>query len=310
MILITGGTGLIGTALREREYFRDAIFIGSKDCDLTDYTATYTLMQQVRPTVVIHLAAAVGGLFANMSNGIRMFEHNLAINSNVVRAAHENGVQTLIGCLSTCIFPDETTYPINERMVHNGPPHNSNYGYAYAKRMLDIHCRLYREEHGRNYFCIIPTNVYGVGDNFNLRSGHVIPGLIHKCYLAKQRSVDFVVSGTGKPLRQFINSHDVAHVIELLLRQDVRDNVIVSVDPKDEITINMIARIIAKCFDYEHKIVHDHTLPDGQYRKTVDNSRLRALLESDHDSFEFGDIISGIQETVGWFTKNYDLCRK
>lgn len=305
MILITGGTGLIGTALRKLDYFRDAVFISSKDCDLTDFSATCALMERVRPTIVVHMAAAVGGLFANIVGNIKMFEENLIINTNVVRAAHQNGVQTLIGCLSTCIFPDDVECPINEGMVHQGPPHDTNYGYAYAKRMLDIQCKAYREHHGRNYYCIIPTNMYGIGDNFNLKTGHVIPGLIHKCYLAKQRGEDFIVAGTGKPLRQFMHSSDVARIIQLLLEEGVQQNIIVSVDPSDEVDIDHVARIIARCFDYEDRMVYDSSLPDGQYRKTADNLRLRRLFPS----MQFVDIEQGIQETVAWFKDNYDTCR-
>jgi GDP-L-fucose synthase len=121
-----------------------------------------------------------------MNNKVEMLEKNLIINYNVVKCSHDYGIEKFIACLSTCIFPDNTTYPIKETTLHDGAPHDSNYAYAYAKRMLEIHCRTYREQFGDNFICVIPTNVYGPNDNFYLENGHVIPSLIHKCYLAKK----------------------------------------------------------------------------------------------------------------------------
>ena len=142
-----------------------------------------------------------------------MFENNLLMNYNLLNCAHLNNVKRVLCCLSTCIFPDKTTYPINEDMLHDGPPHGSNFGYAYAKRMLEVQCRTYQQQHNRDYFCVIPTNIYGPNDNFNLSDAHVIPALIHKCFLSKQKGENFVVSGTGKPLRQFIFNSDLGKLM-------------------------------------------------------------------------------------------------
>jgi GDP-L-fucose synthase len=125
--------------------------------------------------------------------------------------------------LSTCIFPDKTTYPIDETMLHTGPPHSSNAGYAYAKRMIDVLNRCYNEEYGCQFTSVIPTNIYGPHDNFNLEDSHVIPGLIHKACIAKDAGTDFVVWGSGTPLRQFIYSNDLAKLMIWTLRSyDVR----------------------------------------------------------------------------------------
>lgn len=113
------------------------------------------------------------------------FRDNMVMNENVLHVAHLCKVEKIVSCLSTCIFPDKTTYPIDETMVHNGPPHDSNYGYAYAKRMIDVMNKVYHEQYGCNFTSVIPTNIFGPHDNFNLEDSHVIPGLIHKCYLAK-----------------------------------------------------------------------------------------------------------------------------
>jgi len=186
-VLITGASGLVGSAIKsiEKNYSYNFVHLDSKSCDLTDYQKTLESFVSIKPDVVIHLAACVGGLFKNMNEKVKMFEDNILINTNVVRASYQCGVDTLIACLSTCVFPDNIGV-LNELCLHNGPPHSSNEGYAYAKRMLEVQCKLYQQQFNKRYFCIIPTNIYGPNDNFNLEDSHVIPAFIHKCYLAKQ----------------------------------------------------------------------------------------------------------------------------
>ena len=120
-------------------------------------------------------------------------EKNILINMNVLKVCHEIKVKKLVSCLSTCIFPDKTSYPIDETMLHDGPPHTSNDAYAYAKRMLEIQSKAYQQQYDDNFICVIPTNIYGEHDNYSIECGHVIPALIHKCYLAKQENKPFVV---------------------------------------------------------------------------------------------------------------------
>ena len=303
--VVTGGSGLVGEAIRSMN-LSNFIFLSSKECDLTDYNSTLKLFQKLKPVNVIHLAARVGGLFKNMRLRVEMLEDNLLINTNVVRASYAVGVKKFIGCLSTCIFPDNTTYPINENMLHDGPPHPSNAGYAYAKRMLDVQCECYREQYGVDYYCIIPTNVYGEHDNFNLDDAHVIPALIHKCYIAKRDRKKFKVSGTGRPLRQFIYSRDLAKLILWCLENHSHNNMILSVNPEDETSIRDVAECIAAEFEYNDNIVFDISLSDGQYKKTVDNS----LLVKTMGYVDFTPISTGIKKTVEWFIENWDTLRK
>jgi GDP-L-fucose synthase len=264
-----------------------------------------------KPTHVIHLAACVGGLYKNMNQKVDMLEKNLLMNFNVVKCCHEFGVQKLVACLSTCIFPDKTTYPINEEMLHDGPPHTSNDAYAYAKRMLEIQCQAYRENYGDKFVCVIPTNIYGPNDNFNLEDAHVIPALIHKCYLAKQKGEDFVVRGTGKPLRQFIHSEDLAELMMWTLENYDGKSLILSVPEKDEVSIGYVAKQIAKAFEYEHRMYFDPYYSDGQYKKTADNTKLANLLLTGFPSvFDFINIDEGIANTVKWFIENYESARK
>lgn len=309
-ILITGGTGLVGSAINSiSKNFPQYTFIfaSSKQCDLSNWEQTIQYFKEINPDYVIHLAAMVGGLFKNMKSKVSMLESNLAINSNVLKAAHQVNVKKLIGCLSTCIFPDKTTYPINETMLHDGPPHFSNDAYAYAKRLLEIQCRAYREQYGNNFVCVIPTNIYGPGDNFNLSDAHVIPALIHRCYLAKQSKTPFVIAGSGKPLRQFIYSEDLAKLFMWVL-ESYNDNtsIILSVGEKDEVSIGYIGQLIAQSFDYDLNIQFDETKADGQFKKTADNSKLIGL----YGNFEFTTISDGIKKSVEWFCNNYEKCRK
>ena len=308
-ILITGGTGLVGKAIQtvSTNYDYKFIFLSSKNCDLTNYTNTLYTFSSYNPDYVIHLAACVGGLFKNMASKVDMYEKNILINTNVLKVCHEIKVKKLISCLSTCIFPDKTTYPINETMLHNGPPPTSHDAYAYAKRMLEIHSRAYQEQYNDNFICVIPTNIYGPYDNFHLQDSHVIPGLIHKCYLAKKENKPFVIAGSGTPLRQFIYSEDLAILILWTLENyNELEPIILSVSKSDEKSINYIASCIAKEFNYENNMEFDTDKSDGQFKKTADNSKLMNLIKS----FHFTPIEEGITKTVDWFINNYNICRK
>ena len=301
-ILVTGGSGLVGNGIKSVECFfsneYEFIYVSSKDYNLYNLQTTQEMFDKIKPNYVIHLAANVGGLYKNMNQKVDMLEINLMINFNVIKCAHDFKVEKLIACLSTCIFPDKVEYPIDETVLHNGPPHFSNDAYAYAKRMLEVHCRAYRENYGDKFYCIIPTNIYGPHDNFDIENGHVLPALIHKCYLAKQQNISFVVRGSGKPLRQFIYSEDLAILIMVILKKFEEDNIILSVSEKEEVSIGEVARLIAKAFGYEDRMVFDTRFADGQFKKTVSNAKLIEFLRED---FTFTPIEQGIKKTVDWF---------
>ena len=309
-VLVTGGSGLVGYALQhiQKDYSNyNFIFLSSQDCNLTDYFKTYRLFSDYKPDFVIHLAAHVGGLFRNMKEKVEMYEKNVLINLNVIQCCHVFNVKKVISCLSTCIFPDQVSYPINEEMLHDGPPHHSNDAYAYSKRMLELHSRIYNQQEKHKFICVIPTNIYGPNDNFSLQNGHVIPALIHKCYLSKKNKTNFVVKGSGRPLRQFIYSLDLAKLMMWTLEQynEVKP-IILSVNPEDEISIEKIANMIAQKFNYQDMLEFDTSFADGQYQKTADNSRLKKL----NPNFNFVNIKDGLQNTIDWFQQNYSCCRK
>ncbi|XP_066285659.1 GDP-L-fucose synthase-like isoform X2 [Branchiostoma lanceolatum] len=311
-VLVTGGTGLVGQAIRrvveenpsdEEEW----IFVSSKHADLTDFNATQVLFKKHQPTHVIHLAAMVGGLFRNLKYNLDFWRSNIKINDNVLQCAFLSGVRRCVSCLSTCIFPNETTYPIDETMVHNGPPHDSNFGYAYAKRMIDVQNRAYNAQHGCRFTSVIPTNVFGPCDNFNLEDGHVMPGLVHKVYIAKRDNEPFVVWGTGSPRRQFIYSYDLARLIMWVLKDyHETEPIILSVGEEDEISIKESAELVMEAMDFKGEVIYDTTKSDGQFKKTASNAKLLTYMPD----FKFTPIRQALKETCDWFTENFHTARK
>ena len=297
--LVTGGYGMVGSAIEADIYF------SREDCDLTNRERTEYLFKKLKPEGVIHCAGKVGGIGGNSNFKGEYFLKNLLINTNVIEAARLSGVKSLVAYLSTCVFPDNVTYPLTIDQIHTGEPHSSNYPYAYAKRMADVQIRAYREQYGLNYTSIIPSNIYGPNDNFNLDHGHVMPMLIHKLYLAKKNNTDFTVWGSGNPLREFIYSKDIAKIAEWALENYYDfDPLIVSGD--EEISIKDLVDILVNEFKFKGKVIFDETKPDGQHRKPSDNHKIKELLPD----FEYTPFEEGIKETVNWFIENYENARK
>jgi len=234
---------------------------------------------------------------------MEFWRYNIAINENVLHNAFMYKCKKVVSCLTTCIFPDKTTYPIDETMLHNGPPHFSNLGYAYSKRMVDVQNQLYNQQCGCVRFTsVVPTNIYGAHDNYHVDDAHVIPGLIHRFYRAAQEKKEMVIWGSGKPLRQFIYAPDLAKLIVWAMRSyDQGDPIIMSTDEKDEITIKDVVGHIARAMKFPGKIVFDTTKADGQFKKTVSNAKLRKL----YPDFQFTPIDKGVDESVKWFLANY-----
>ncbi|KAJ7291294.1 NAD dependent epimerase/dehydratase family-domain-containing protein [Mycena rebaudengoi] len=277
IVLVTGGTGLVGKALEHVIETEPAgsrygkvpdetwIFVSSSEGELR---ANAQALRKYKPTHVIHLAALVDGLFKNLKYNLTFLRDNLLINDN------------LISCLSTCIFPDKAESPLDEKIIHGGPPHESNFGYAHAKRMVEC---AQPEEFGCNFTAGIPTNIFGPHDNYVLEDAHVIPALIHKCYLTK-------IGGTGKPLRQFIFSYDLAKLFIWMLREyeDVEPVILSGRSPllllgcHPNIPRSANAIVEAVGFDgalfRESASFFDTTKSDGQFRKPASNKKLLGLM--------------------------------
>ena len=312
VILVTGGSGLIGKAIqnvikKDQREDEEYIFLSSKDANLLNKIETFAVFERYQPTHVIHLAALVGGLYAHIGHNCDFFRDNMTMNDNILEASHKLKVKKLVSCLSTCIFPDKTTYPIDETMVHNGPPHHTNFGYSYAKRMMDVLNKAYNEEHGCMFTSVVPCNIFGPHDNFNVSQGHVIPGLINKAYEAKKNGTPFEIWGTGRALRQFIYSEDLAKLFIWTMREyEEIDPIILAPDETDEVAIKDVASMILDRFDFKGEVKYLTDRPDGQLVKTASNAKLRRYLPE----FQFTSTRRAIRDTVEWYIDNYENARK
>ena len=297
--LITGADGLIGSAIRRLDY-PDTIYLGRKDLDLTDFAKTKEVFNQLKPDRIIHAAALVGGISANKNHPGTFFRENIMINVNTLEAARLAGAKKLISFLSTCVFPDAASYPLNEKNIQDGPPYEGTLGYAYAKRMLEVQTRAYRKEWGCNYITAIGTSYYGPGDNFSLEDGHVLPSLIHKCFLAKKNQSDLQVWGSGKPLREFVLADDIAQLALWALDNYDEDAPIIFTSGT-EVSIKELVGLIVKRMEFEGRVLFDDSKPDGQLRRPSDSTKLRSY----RPDFVFTSLKEGIDQTVSWFLEHY-----
>lgn len=307
--LVTGQSGLVGSQIKG-----DIVAFSSNVGDLRDseevnslfcFYANKARLGDLAIDKVIHCAAKVGGLGANMNQKGEFFYDNIMINTNVIEACRKCGIEKLVVFLSTCVFPDKVEYPLTEDKIHLGPPHTSNDAYAYAKRMAEVQIRAYREQYGVKYTCVIPTNIYGPNDNFSLENGHVIPSLIHKCYLARENNTPFIIWGSGKPLREFIYSKDVAELATWVV-DNYDESTPLILSTSEEISIKDVVGMIVRLMNFKGEVIFDETKPDGQFRKPSDNSRLMSYLPD----FKFTSMEVGLKETIEWFEKNYPNIKK
>lgn len=293
-ILITGGNGLVGSEMNFGKQ------ISRSDVDLTDNKKTIEYICDIKPKWVINCAGLVGGVQANMLNKADFFHQNLMITLNVLQACHLANVPNLITFMSTCIFPDKyaSGTRLTEEMVHDGDPHFSNNAYAYAKRMIDIGINAYIEQYGnKNWFSLIPTNLYGKHDNYNLETSHIIPALIRKAHLSKINNSDFVVWGTGNPIREFVYANDIAKLVYHIIINDFNSpykKFIVA--PNEQYRISEIAKLIANKFNIQD-IKYDNTKPDGQFIKVTNSTKFKTLFPD----FEFTLIENGLNETIEYY---------
>jgi GDP-L-fucose synthase len=305
-ILVLGSDGLVGKNLQDlvnSDTENEWIFATRLDGDLTVLKEVENLFEKVKPTHVINLAAYVGGLYKNMSRGVEFFEKNILINMNVMKASLY--VKKLISLMSTCIFPDKIDYPITEEKLHLGPPHPSNEGYAYSKRMIDVLSRAYNKEYGTQYITVIPGNLYGPYDNFNLEDAHVIPALMHKMKNAKLSGEPLIIFGTGNALRQFTHASDLAKYLVWTLN-NYEDTEPLIVSSEDEYSIFDLVQILKQEFEYDGEISWDNTRSDGQIKKTISCEKLKKI----HPDPHFRDLRDGLKETIKWFLNSEGNYRK
>jgi len=297
-ILVTGGSGMVGKSLKE--LIPQAVYISSKDCDLTNPIEVELLIKTHKPEVIIHLAAKVGGIIDNINKPAEYSDDNILMNTLLLKSAHKYGVERFIGILSTCIYPDSVIrYPMSESMLHLGPPTPTNFSYGYAKRSLAVQIDAYNKQYGTKYQYLIPCNLYGEHDKYGDNS-HFVAALIKKIHNAKISGDNkMTLFGTGTPLRQFMHSNDLAMIIKKCLDDNIYDNF--NVATEENVSIDEIARVALKACDAEHiDIEYDSTKPDGQYRKDVSIDRLKNLIPD----FSAISLYDGIKETYSKINKS------
>jgi GDP-L-fucose synthase len=302
-ILVTGGTGMVGTALSS--ILPEANYISSKDYNLLSEEQTEKMFKDIQPEYVIHLAARVGGVKANHDNLGRFFLENVRINMNVLEAARKHSVKKVVSLLSTCVYPDKCAYPLTEEQINNGEPHYTNFAYAYAKRMLDVQSRAYRKQYGCNFVTAIPNNLFGENDYFDLEDSHVIPAIIRKLYEAKHNGTPAVFWGDGSPLREFTYSKDLAEILLFLLETYDGEHP-VNVGNTEETSIADVVKIVSKVLEYSGPVSWDDTKLKGQFRKPSSNQKLCDLgwQRKSYTDFEIA-----LKNTCEWFKMTYPNIR-
>lgn len=302
-VCVTGGAGFLGTHLIKDLHQRGAqkVFVPTiEEYDLVDRDAIQQMLMDADPDVIIHLAAHVGGIGANLEHPAQFFYDNLMMGVQLMHQAYERGVEKFVAIGTVCAYPKFTPVPFKEDDLWIGYPEETNAPYGLAKKMLLVQSQAYRQEYGFNSIFLLPVNLYGPGDNFNPRSSHVIPALIRKCVEAQEQGQDhIVVWGDGSPTREFIYVKDAARGIALASER-YNESEPVNIGSGFEISIKDLAEKIARLTGFEGELVWDTSKPNGQPRRALDISRAK-------EKFGFEartDFDEGLQETIDWFIAN------
>jgi len=304
-VLVTGGAGFLGSVVRrvlEERGAKEIVTARSRDHDLTDRTATAELFDEVRPRLVIHLAARVGGIGANMDHPAEIYLANLLMGTYVIEEARRTGVDKTVLVGTICSYPKFTPVPFSEDMLWDGYPEETNAPYGIAKKALLVHAQANRQQYGQNSIYVLPANLYGPGDKFNESVSHVIPALVKKFVDAKRTSASHVtVWGTGAATREFLYVDDAATgVVDAAQRYDGVEPV--NLGTNEEISIKDLAELISRLVGFNGELEWDSTRPDGQPRRRIDASRAREL-------FGFTAQVpleEGLRRTIAYYEANPD----
>ena len=304
--VVAGHTGLVGSAIYETLQARGESVVGinSSVVDLLDRKATFEFLADIKPEVVIDAAAIVGGIGANNSLPVDFLSKNLQIQNNLLDGSHTARVERFVFLGSSCIYPRECPQPIKEDYLLTGPLEQTNSAYAIAKIAGIELIRSYRKQFGHHWIALMPTNMYGPRDNFNLQTSHVLPALINRFVTAAQEGKSSVTLwGTGSPRREFLHSQDLADATLLALEKYDSDQHL-NIGTGEDLTIKELAELIAAQAGFTGEIQWDSTKPDGTPRKVLDVSRLKSL-----DWTPKIDLQSGIRSTIEWFKANQSKVR-
>jgi len=297
-ILVAGGSGLVGSAVVRtlRQANRNVIGISSNDVNLLDREKTFSFIQDLKPIAIIDAAAKVGGIGGNNAYPVEFLSQNLQIQTNLMDAAHNANVDKFVFLGSSCIYPKESPQPIKEEYLLTGELEQTNSAYAIAKISGIELIRSYRKEFGHKWISLMPTNLYGPNDNFDLENGHVLPAMIRKFVEAQRfESKEVTAWGTGTPLREFLYVEDLARAVILCLdRYDDAQHI--NVGTAEEISIKHLAEKIASKVGFKGKILWDNNKPDGTFRKVLDNQKILNLGWKPLISLD-----EGLTKTIEWY---------
>ncbi len=301
-IYVAGHRGLVGSAITralEKASYDNLLVRTHQELDLTEQSAVRKFFEDVRPEVVIMAAARVGGIHANNSRPAAFLRDNLLMQDNVIDAAYRSGTGKFVFLGSSCIYPRMAPQPISEDSLLTGPLEPTNEWYAVAKIAGLKMCQAYRREYGFNAIALMPTNLYGPGDNFDLQNSHVLPALIRKFHDARNRGDEQVeIWGTGTPRREFLHVDDLADAVIFMLLNYDEEN-IVNVGWGEDVTIRELAQMIKSAVGYSGGLSFDPSKPDGTPRKLLDVSRMNALGWRPRIPLE-----AGIESTYAWFKEH------
>jgi GDP-L-fucose synthase len=303
--LVAGASGMVGRAIvriARNQGISEIVEVTSKTCDLTDPNNTHQLLMDTKPDVVIDAAAKVGGILANSSEPVEFMIDNLQIQTNLFSASHEADVKRVVFLSSSCVYPKYANQPIKESSLLTGPLEETNSAYAIAKISGMRLIQAYRQQYGRNWISVMPTNLYGTFDNFSTTSSHVLPALIRKFHDAKVKNENQVTLwGTGKPQRELMEVDDFARALTLVINKYYDEETINIGVGKDQ-TIREIAQIIKEVVGFSGEIVWDTSKPDGTPRKLLEISKLRTLgFEPEFNLKE------GVAKMYKWFLEQIEL---
>jgi GDP-L-fucose synthase len=301
-IYVAGHRGLVGSAVMRalmRQGYANLAARIHLELDLTDQAAVRTFFERERPQAVIMAAARVGGIHANNSRPAEFIRDNLLIQDNVIDSAQRAGVRKFVFLGSSCIYPKLAPQPLKEDYLLTGPLEPTNEWYAVAKIAGIKMCQAYRRQYGFNAISLMPTNLYGPGDNFDLQNSHVLPALIRRFHEAKERGDPTMsIWGTGTPRREFLHVDDLADAVVYLL-ETYDEEPIVNIGWGEDVTIQELAETIAAVAGFEGRLVFDSSKPDGTPRKLLDTSRLTSLGWKPKIKLR-----AGIEQTYAWFKEH------
>jgi GDP-L-fucose synthase len=301
-IWVAGHRGMVGAAVVRRlgQENCEILTAGREEADLTRQAEAETLVAELKPDAIVVAAAKVGGILANDTYPADFLYDNLMIEANIIRAAHETGVNRLLFLGSSCIYPKLAEQPIREESLLTGALEPTNQWYAVAKIAGIKLVQAYRKQYGRDYISAMPTNLYGPGDNFDLQSGHVLPALIRKAHEAKVSGADRItIWGTGSPRREFLHCDDCADALVFLLKTYSGDEH-VNVGSGEDVSILEAAQLVNRVVGFDGAIATDTTKPDGTPRKLMSAEKLRAMGWAPRIGLE-----EGIAATYRWFLDNH-----